>query len=96
MTAKLLSAKEIEDLPQILPEWNVSKTCLVRQWRFSNFVEAFGFISQIALLAESMNHHPEFKNVYNRVDIELTTHDLGGISEKDVKLAVSINALKQE
>ena len=60
---------------------------------FKDFVAAFGFMSQVALLAESMNHHPEWSNVYNRVEIALTTHDASGITERDFKLATQIEAL---
>ncbi|MDH5171990.1 MAG: 4a-hydroxytetrahydrobiopterin dehydratase, partial [Gammaproteobacteria bacterium] len=60
---------------------------------FKDFVEAFGFMSRVALLAEAMNHHPEWSNVYNRVDIHLTSHDAGGISERDFTLANRIDRL---
>jgi len=60
---------------------------------FDSFVEAFGFLTQVALIAESMGHHPELGNVYNRVTIDLTTHDTDGLSSLDVDLAQGINAL---
>ena len=60
---------------------------------FDDFVEAFGFMSRVALLAEQRNHHPEWSNVYNRVSITLTTHDTGGLSDLDVDMARSIDAL---
>jgi 4a-hydroxytetrahydrobiopterin dehydratase len=60
---------------------------------FENFVEAWGFMSKVALLAETMNHHPEWSNVYGQVEIALTTHDAGGISSRDFELATRINAL---
>jgi len=66
---------------------------LRRDLRFANFVEAFGFMSRVALLAEAMGHHPEWSNVWNRVVIELTTHDTGGLSNLDVQLAQRIDAL---
>jgi len=66
---------------------------LKRQWQFSDFSEAFAFMTRVALLAESMQHHPNWSNVYNRVTIELTTHDLGGLSNLDAELARSIDAL---
>jgi 4a-hydroxytetrahydrobiopterin dehydratase len=59
---------------------------------FSDFVEAFGFMSRVALLAEKRDHHPNWSNVYNRVSIDLTTHDAGGITERDLDLAAAINA----
>ena len=66
---------------------------LYRRFKFKDFVSAFGFMSQVALLAERMDHHPEWSNVYNRVDIYLTSHDAGGITERDFKLAGQINQL---
>lgn len=60
---------------------------------FGDFVEAFGFMTQVALLAEKADHHPEWRNVYNRVDIELTTHDAGGLTLKDIELARAIDSL---
>src|SRR5260370_10553735 len=67
-----------------------------KSFHFSNFSEAWGFLSRIALVAEKMDHHPEIFNVYNRVEIILSTHDAGGVSEKDVHLAQAIDALAPE
>ena len=67
---------------------------LRREWKFDNFVEAFGFMTRVAILAESMNHHPDWENVYSRVTILLTTHDEGGLTQRDVQLAIAINQLK--
>ncbi|MCP9915420.1 4a-hydroxytetrahydrobiopterin dehydratase [Cyanobium sp. ATX 6F1] len=94
MAAQPLSAEVIADLPQTLPLWSVVEGKLHREWRFASFVEAFGFICRVALLAESLHHHPELFNVYGRVVIELTTHDTGGLSNLDVALAEQINALE--
>ena len=77
-----------------LPGWTLRDDKLSRQFSFSDFVEAFGFMSSVALLAEKMNHHPEWSNVYNRVAINLTTHDAGGISNRDFQLAEAINQLQ--
>ena len=66
---------------------------LVRSFRFKNFSEAFAFLTRVAMHAEKVNHHPEFTNVWNRVDFRLTTHDTGGVTERDLKLAEAINAL---
>ena len=73
--------------------WRIEGDCLKRSFSFKNFSEAFGFITQVALEAEKRNHHPNWSNVYNRVTIELTTHDLGGLSNLDVELAARIDAL---
>lgn len=67
-----------------------------RSFHFSNFSEAWGFLSRIALVAEKMDHHPEIFNVYNRVEIVLSTHDAGGLSERDVRLAHAIGELAPE
>jgi 4a-hydroxytetrahydrobiopterin dehydratase len=66
---------------------------LHRELRFADFVEAFGFMSRVALVAEAMGHHPEWRNVWNRVVIDLTTHDTGGLSTLDVELARRIDQL---
>jgi 4a-hydroxytetrahydrobiopterin dehydratase len=66
---------------------------LVRTLKFKNFSEAFGFLARVAMHAEKVDHHPEFTNVWNRVDFRLTTHDAGGVTERDVKLAQAINRL---
>ncbi|MCX2974201.1 4a-hydroxytetrahydrobiopterin dehydratase [Halieaceae bacterium IMCC8485] len=89
---KLSSAMITQQLDQ-LPEWTLDETKLYRHLIFEDFIEAFGFMTQVALLAEAMDHHPEWSNVYNRVDIYLTTHDAGGISELDFTLAGQINKL---
>ena len=91
--AALLSPQEREDLRTSLTQWQVGDERLKRQWQFSDFSEAFAFMTRVALLAESMQHHPNWSNVYNRVTIELTTHDLGGLSNLDAELARSIDAL---
>ena len=66
---------------------------LVRTFKFKDFSEAFGFLTRVALYAEKADHHPEFTNVWNRVDFRLTSHDAGGVTERDVALAEAINAL---
>mgnify|MGYP001206254576 FL=1 len=89
----LLSQAEKASLPNSLPQWEVQENKLHRDIQFANFVEAFGFMSQVALLAETRGHHPNWSNVYNRVSIDLTTHDLGGLSSLDVELATAIDDL---
>lgn len=76
-----------------LPEWALEGEHLKRSFRFADFSEAFGFMARVALLAETQDHHPEWFNVWNRVDIALTTHDADGLSARDVKLAKAIDAL---
>ena len=66
---------------------------IVRTFKFKDFSEAFGFLSRVALHAERVDHHPEFTSVWNRVDFRLTSHDAGGVTERDVKLARKINVL---
>jgi 4a-hydroxytetrahydrobiopterin dehydratase len=77
----------------LLPEWRVVDGKLHRELRFPDFVRAFGFMSSVALAAEARNHHPEWSNVYDRVVVDLTTHDAGGITEKDLDLARTIDQL---
>ncbi len=74
-----------------LPGWSVVNDKLHREFKFADFSEAFGFMTRAALVAESMNHHPEWFNVYNKVTVDLTTHDAGGITEKDTALAAKMN-----
>lgn len=76
-----------------LKDWRKIDSKLEKNYKFKDFVEAFSFITKIALIAEKMNHHPDIKIVYNRVDIELTTHDINGISRNDITLARKIDEL---
>ena len=93
MPVERLDAAQKSALSTTLPNWVVNGDRLHRELQFKSFVEAFGFMAQVALLAESKNHHPNWSNVYNRVSISLTTHDLGGLSSLDVELASAIDAL---
>lgn len=72
-----------------LPGWRAAegRDAVIKEFRFKDFNAAFGFMSRVALYAERHNHHPEWVNVYNRVDVTLTTHDAGGVTDKDVALA---------
>lgn len=90
---KRLSEHEIEAEVARLHKWSLSNGKLNREFEFSSFVDAFGFMTRVAMEAEKMNHHPEWSNVYNHVKISLVTHDLQGISNYDIKLANTINAL---
>lgn len=83
----LLSNDELNLTLGQLPGWSLKDGKLHCEYKFGSFVEAFGFMSSLALVAEAMGHHPEWFNVYNRVTIDLTTHDAGGITHKDVELA---------
>ncbi len=76
-----------------LSGWTVLNGKLHREYRFADFVHAFAFMTSVALVAESMGHHPEWHNVYNRVTVDLTTHDAGGLSVKDLELAAKMDAL---
>jgi 4a-hydroxytetrahydrobiopterin dehydratase len=76
-----------------LPDWQLEGEHLKRSFRFKDFNEAWGFMNRVALLAEAQDHHPEWFNVYNKVDIALTTHDAGGLSARDMRLAKAIDAL---
>jgi 4a-hydroxytetrahydrobiopterin dehydratase len=83
---KLSNAKLRSALSK-LQEWRIVKGKLHREYKFADFVHAFGFMTTAALAIEKMNHHPEWFNVYNQVRVDLTTHDAGGITAKDVELA---------
>jgi 4a-hydroxytetrahydrobiopterin dehydratase len=78
-----------------LPLWTAvaDPDGISRRFTFTDFVGAFGFMAQVAIIAEKADHHPEWSNVYNRVDIVLTTHDAGGLSQRDIDLARAIDAL---
>jgi 4a-hydroxytetrahydrobiopterin dehydratase len=89
----LLEPKQIENALRALPGWSLANGKLHREFKFANFSEAFGFMTRVALFAEARDHHPEWSNVWNRVVIELVTHDAGGITEKDVALAQLISGL---
>jgi 4a-hydroxytetrahydrobiopterin dehydratase len=82
-----LTPAELNDVVAALPGWQARSGRLVREFRFADFSQAFGFMARVALLAERMNHHPDWTNVYNRVTIELHTHDAGGVTAFDVELA---------
>lgn len=93
MTIARLEPSEIAHALSLLPDWSLHEGKLHRRFKFDDFVSAFGFMTKVALIAERMNHHPEWSNVYNTVHIDLTTHDCGGLSARDVKLAGAINGI---
>jgi 4a-hydroxytetrahydrobiopterin dehydratase len=78
-----------------LPGWSEVKNrdAITRQFTFSDFNEAFGFMARAALVAEKLDHHPEWFNVYNKVEVTLATHDAGGVTERDIKLAQAMDRL---
>lgn len=82
---------EIELALVQLPGWTRSGDAIERSYKFADFTHAFAFMTRVALLAEKADHHPEWSNVYNRVDVRLTTHDAGGLSARDVALAHAID-----
>ncbi len=75
------------------PPWRLQNNALHKEFSFPTFVAAFGFMSQVALLAEKMDHHPDWSNSYNKVVVNLTTHEAGGLTAKDFELAKTIEAL---
>lgn len=95
MKYKKLSENELDETVRAMNGWELKDGKLKKSFRFSNFVEAFGFMTRIALEAEKMNHHPDWSNVYNTVTIKLSTHDAGGITDYDIKLAKIIDNINQ-
>lgn len=93
MAIARLNEAERGDALAKLPLWTLSddELSIHRNFKFADFAEAFAFMTHIAILAEKADHHPEWFNVYNRVEIKLTTHDAGGISRRDMDLAAAIN-----
>ena len=91
--AEKLSQEDISAALNDLPGWSLVNDKLSREFKFANFVEAFGFMTSAAIEAEKMNHHPEWFNVYSKVIVDLTTHEAGGITELDLELARKMNEL---
>jgi 4a-hydroxytetrahydrobiopterin dehydratase len=87
----LLPDDEIRAALEALPGWHHDSDRLQGEWRFADFAAAFGFMAEVALHAERLDHHPEWTNVYNRVTIELTTHSSGGVTGLDIELAGAIS-----
>lgn len=88
-----LSQEDIDDELKNLPGWSVVNEKLHKEFQFESFNQAFGFMTRAAMEIEKMNHHPEWFNVYNKITVELTTHDAGGITKNDVNLAKILNSL---
>lgn len=91
MSIEKMSSQQIEANLKDLPDWNIKAEKLHRELKFKDFVQAFGFMTQVAILAQEMDHHPEWFNVYSKVTIDLTTHEAGGISTRDFELAQKID-----
>ena len=89
-----LSQISIDEYLKDLPGWSVVNEKLHKEFQFESFNQAFGFMTRAAMEIEKMNHHPEWFNVYNRITIELTTHDAGGITKNDVNMAKILNSLQ--
>ena len=92
---KKLTDAEIAEHMKALPNWELGTDLIRRVFRFKDFVEAFGWMSSIAIVAETMNHHPEWRNVWATVEVELSTHDAGGLTELDMKLASKMDELSR-
>ncbi len=93
MRPSKLTDSEIQKKLETLDGWKLREGAIFRHFQFANFSAAFGFMLQVALVAEKLDHHPLWTNVYNKVDISLNTHDAGGITELDLNLAMAINKL---
>ncbi len=91
----VLSASELDIALQELKGWSIEQGKLHRQFQFPSFVEAFGFMTSVALVAQTMRHHPEWCNVYNCISVDLITHDACGITMTDIHLARKMNELTQ-
>jgi 4a-hydroxytetrahydrobiopterin dehydratase len=88
-----IQLKNINQALDVQQQWQVVEGKLIKTFKFKSFIRAFGWMSQIAIWAEKLNHHPEWYNIYNKVEVQLTTHDVGGISELDFKLAEKMEML---
>lgn len=91
--AERLTDTQIDEALEGLEGWTRAGDAIERSFEFADFVSAFGFMTSCALIAESMNHHPDWSNVYNKVEVTLSTHDAGGLTQLDVDLAARMSAL---
>jgi len=94
--AALLSEPEVQSALANLPGWSVTNGKLHREYKFHDFTYAFGFMATAATAIEKRNHHPEWSNVYNRVTVDLSTHDSGGITAKDTELAALLEEIARK
>lgn len=88
---KKYNEEEVAPLLLNLNDWQFNSDGIEKKFQFKNFTQALGFIVKVGVVSEKMNHHPELFNVYNKVNIRLTTHDAGGVTDKDIKLASEID-----
>ena len=95
MKPYLLRNEELKELVAKIPGWKVKDYHIEKEFDFSNFIEAFSFMTKIALICEKYNHHPNWENVYSKVIIKLSTHDLGGITNLDQTIASEINNISK-
>jgi len=96
MEPYLLRDRELKELVVKIPGWEIKSKHIQREFNFANFIEAFSFMTKIALICEKYNHHPNWENVYSNVMIRLSTHDLGGITNLDQTLASEINKISDQ
>jgi len=93
LMVSLIEKNQLDSFIEKNPSWIIENKTLKKEFKFENFIEAFGFMSKVALLSEKIDHHPDWQNIYNKVKINLTTHDKGGITTNDIKLAEAIDKL---
>ena len=93
LMVSLIEKNQLDSFIEKNPSWIIDNKTIKKEFKFENFIEAFGFMSKVALLSEKIDHHPDWQNIYNKVKINLTTHDKGGITSNDIKLAESIDKL---
>jgi len=89
----LIEKSQLDSFTEKNPSWIIDNKTIKKEFKFDNFIDAFGFMSKVAILSEKLDHHPDWQNTYNIVSINLTTHDKGGITTNDIKLAESIDKL---
>ena len=89
----ILQHEELKELSPKIPGWEIVSNHIKREFNFGNFIEAFSFMTKVALICEKHNHHPNWENVYSKVTIKLSTHDLGGITNLDQIIASEINQI---
>ncbi len=93
LMVSLIEKNQLDSFIEKNPSWIIDNKTIKKEFKFEDFIEAFGFMSKVALLSEKIDHHPDWQNTYNKVKINLTTHDKGGITNNDINLAESIDKL---